>query len=196
MTVISQNPPRGTPALPTIGHGEAAIRNFLSAVKEIISVHERRSGNVKDSFVRVGELYDLGIITIKDGRVTVPISGYKSIEVSWIDDAAPLVAAGLNPRFVLVPYNAEVLAAYLLTNGGAGSCVVDIWRDTLTNFPPTSGDSITAASLPTISSGASYYDEALTGWTKNIVKNDIIGFNVDSTSTFETITAGLIIKET
>lgn len=73
-----------------------------------------------------------------------------------------------------------------------GSIVIDLWKDTYGNFPPTDADSITASAPPTLSSAVSSSDSTLTGWTTSVSAGDIIRFNVDSVSTVERVT--LILK--
>lgn len=75
----------------------------------------------------------------------------------------------------------------VLTAGGPGSCVVDIWKDSYANFPPTVGDSICGASKPTISASIKYEDSTLTGWTTSISPGDVLVFHLDSSSTFSSI---------
>lgn len=65
----------------------------------------------------------------------------------------------------------------------SGSIVIDIWKDTYANYPPTDADSITAAAPPTISSATKSEDTTLTGWTTTITAGDCLRFNVDSCST-------------
>lgn len=63
-----------------------------------------------------------------------------------------------------------------------GSIVIDIWKDTYANFPPTVADTITASAKPTLTSGTKASSTTLTGWTTAIAAGDIIYFNVDSVS--------------
>lgn len=62
----------------------------------------------------------------------------------------------------------------------AGSMVVDIWKNSYANYPPTDADSITGSSPPTLSSANKATSSTLTGWTTAINAGDILGFNVDS----------------
>ena len=73
----------------------------------------------------------------------------------------------------------------------SGSIVVDIWKDTYANFPPTDADTITASAPPTISSAQKSQDSTLTGWTKAISADDILAFKVDSCATIERVTISL-----
>jgi hypothetical protein len=62
----------------------------------------------------------------------------------------------------------------------AGSIVVDIWKNSYANYPPTDADSITGSAPPTLSSANKATSSTLTGWTTAIDAGDILGFNVDS----------------
>jgi len=78
----------------------------------------------------------------------------------------------------------------------SGSIVVDIWKDTYASFPPTDGDSITAAAPPTITTAQKSQDSTLTGWTKALSAGDILAFNVDSCATVERLTVILLVERT
>lgn len=67
-----------------------------------------------------------------------------------------------------------------------GSIVLDIWKDTYANYPPTVADTITASAKPTISSGVKSEDSTLAGWTTSFSAGDNFIFNVDSCTSIET----------
>lgn len=83
---------------------------------------------------------------------------------------------------VMVPFACTISQVTLLADQ-VGSIVLDIWKDTYANYPPTVADTITASAKPTIASGIKYQDSTLTGWTTAIAAGDILRFNVDSTAT-------------
>jgi len=76
-----------------------------------------------------------------------------------------------------------------------GSIVVDIWKDTYANFPPTNADSITASAVPTITTDDKSQDSTLTGWTTSISAGDWLRFNVDSVTDIERVTVSLHIEK-
>jgi hypothetical protein len=94
-----------------------------------------------------------------------------------------------------IPFDCEIQRVTLLADQ-VGSIVIDIWKDTYANFPPTSADSICGGNKPTISSAQKYQDSTLTGWTKTINAGDILAFNVDSVSTITRLTIALKVKKT
>lgn len=77
----------------------------------------------------------------------------------------------------------------------SGAIVVDVWKDTYANYPPTdSPDSITASAPITITaSGTKSEDATLTGWTKTGSAGDILKFNVDSCTTITKCTIALAL---
>jgi hypothetical protein len=93
---------------------------------------------------------------------------------------------------IRVPYSATISSVTMLADQ-VGSAVVDIWKDTYANFPPTVADSITAAAKPTIAADDQSVDSTLTGWTTAITANDCLRFNVDSCSTITRLTLILAV---
>lgn len=96
-----------------------------------------------------------------------------------IDGNGSVITTGVVGVGVTVPFNCTINSVTLLANA-TGSIVIDIWKDTYANFPPTVSDSICASAKPTISSGIKSEDTTLTGWTKTISAGDVLYFNVDS----------------
>lgn len=77
-------------------------------------------------------------------------------------------------------------------DGTTGSIVIDIWKDTYANFPPTVADSITASAKPTISSAVKGQSSTLTGWTTTISGGDSwLFFNIDSVTSLKLVSLNL-----
>ena len=94
-----------------------------------------------------------------------------------------------------VPFNCEITEWTLLADQ-TGSVVVDIWKDTYANYPPTVADTITGSAKPTISAGVKGQSSTLTGWTTTITAGDTLRFNVDSAATLTRVTLSLKVKRT
>lgn len=112
------------------------------------------------------------ITIIVDGAgsvLTTGVKGYKSFPVAGIITGVRLLA------------------------DQSGSIVMDIWKDTYANYPPTVADTITAAAKPTIVTALKSEDTTLTGWTKTIAAGDVFGFNIDSVTTIQRIVLELSI---
>ena len=93
-----------------------------------------------------------------------------------------------------IPFACAIEQVTLLADK-SGSIVIDIWKDTYANFPPTDGDSITAAAPPTITTAQKSQDSTLTGWTKAIAAGDILAFNVDSCTDITRVVLSLRVKK-
>ncbi len=77
------------------------------------------------------------------------------------------------------PYDMAITGVTVLADQ-SGSMVLDIWKDTYGNYPPTVLDTITASSLPTLSSALKYTDTTLTSWTTTVTAGDTFRFNISS----------------
>ena len=118
----------------------------------------------------------------------------QSAVVFIIDGGGAEIATG-EKGHIRMPFDGEILSASLLADQ-SGSIVVDIWKDTLANFPPTNADSITASAPPTLSTDTDSEDTTLTGWTKTFAEGDVLAFNVDSVTDIERVTLTLVIRRT
>ena len=113
---------------------------------------------------------------------------------TWVSSAA-IVAGSMPLVFVDCPAAGTIVGVKVVTTGGSGSCVVDIWKAPFASFPPVVGNSITASAKPTIAAGITYSDTTLTGWTTTINAGDILAFSLTSSSTFTGITIALEVQE-
>lgn len=111
-----------------------------------------------------------------------------------IDGAGSSISTGVK-GFVEVPFACTILAATLLADQ-SGSIVVDVWKDTYANYPPTDADTITSATPPTITTATKSQNSTLTAWTTAISAGDILGFNVDSCTTITRVTVSLKVRKT
>jgi hypothetical protein len=104
----------------------------------------------------------------------------------WVNSAFGVaVALPVNavPRVVGGPYN--IKRVVVLTEGGPGSCVINVWKANLSaHYPPLVTDDITGGANVVISSGTTHDDSTLTGWSTGVVTGDVFLFSLASTSTF------------
>ena len=94
---------------------------------------------------------------------------------------------------VHVPFACTITGAYALADQ-TGSLVVDVWKDTYANFPPTDADSITGSDPLTVSSTNKASDTTLSGWTTSIAAGDVLRFNIDSVTSISRVTVALRVK--
>lgn len=101
---------------------------------------------------------------------------------AWANtDGVALPANNVEIRF---PAACTIAGVYIDTNGGTGSCVIDIKK---------SESSICGSSKPTISSDTSYSDVTLTGWTISISAGDVLTLILESVSgAFEFISITIV----
>lgn len=77
-----------------------------------------------------------------------------------------------------VPFDLTVVAWRLV---GDGDVVIDLWKDSFANYPPTVADTVTGTEKPTLSGVTKNEDTNLTTWTDlTWTKGEIIRANVDS----------------
>jgi hypothetical protein len=110
-----------------------------------------------------------------------------------IDGGGSAVTTGAKKAVVRFPWAGTITKATVLADQ-SGSVVLDVWKDTYANFPPTVADTITASAKPTLSSATKAEDSTLTGWTTSISAGDVLKVNVDSASTLTHVT--LILEVT
>lgn len=92
-----------------------------------------------------------------------------------------------------VPFACTITGIFLFADA-TGSIVIDLWKDTYANYPPTVADTITASAKPTLSSASKATDTTLTGWTTSVAAGDIIRVNVDSATTVTRFTLAIRVK--
>ena len=132
-------------------------------------------------------------VTIAQLMAWAPNLQRRSVQLI-IDGGGATITTGVK-GYITVPFTGTITRAALLADQ-TGSIVVDIWKDTYTNFPPVNADSITASATPTISAALKSEDSTLTGWTTAVTAGDILGFNVDSVTTLQRVTVELDITAT
>lgn len=146
-------------------------------------------------------------ITGTSGRITVTngdgVSGNPTIDIGAslftdvrqfvIDGGGSAITTGVKGD-IEFPYACTITAVRLFADQ-VGSIVVDLWKDSYANYPPTVGDSITASAKPTLSSAIKSQDTTLTGWTTSISAGDTIRINVDSATTVTRVTVSISVTK-
>lgn len=132
--------------------------------------------------------------SITDGDISTSADVLKAGVGFVIDGGGAEISTGI-AGWVEVPYNCTITACRMLADQ-TGSIVVDIWKDSYANYPPTDADSITASAVPTISSAIKDEDTSLAGWTTSISAGDILYFNVDSVTTITKCLITLTVRKT
>lgn len=107
----------------------------------------------------------------------------------WNSTSGPVQTAMSVPQDVLIPSACTLLEVYILTQGGSGSCAVNLWKANLSNhFPPTVTDDITGGTSPAIASSSTpYANSTLSGWTKSLALGDVIRCTLASNTGFTSV---------
>lgn len=127
------------------------------------------------------------------GNFTTPAGSSQKYMVGiTIDGGGSVLTTGVK-GYKSIPVSGTITRARLLADQ-TGSIVIDVWKDTFANYPPTNADSITAAAPPTISASNKSDDTTLTGWTTSVTAGDVLGFNIDSVATITRITLEIEIQ--
>jgi hypothetical protein len=92
-----------------------------------------------------------------------------------------LTSGATQTTYFTVPFACTITAWNITVD--TGTITFDIWKVATGTAIPTSGNSITAAALPAISSGTAVHSTTLSGWTTSVAANDIIGVNINTVAT-------------
>ena len=111
-----------------------------------------------------------------------------------IDGGGVTITTGIKGD-IEIPFDCTITRVTALADQ-SGSIVVDIWKDTYANFPPTDADSITASAPVTISAATKSQDATLTGWTVSLTRGDVLRYNVDSITSIQRVTISLQVTRT
>jgi hypothetical protein len=110
----------------------------------------------------------------------------------WVYQNGAVLTTGIKAD-LMAPFSCTITKVTLLADQN-GNVVVDIWKDTFANYPPTVADTITGGAKPTLSGANKYQDGVLTGWNTTINAGDILRFNFDSASVITRLAIGLDVR--
>lgn len=129
------------------------------------------------------------------GVTNLGLDNTKLATISFIiDGGGSAITTGIKGDLE-IPFACTINRATVLADQ-SGSIVVDIWKDSYANYPPTVADTITASAKPTLSSAAKSQDATLTGWATAIVAGSTLRFNVDSVATVTRVLISLKVTKT
>lgn len=159
------------------GSGTAALADLTSFARTVLDDANAATARTTLGVGAIGTLASLaiGIPFIIDGGGSAITTGVKGD--------------------IEIPFAGTITVNRLFADQ-TGSIVIDLWKDTYANFPPTVADTITASAKPTLSSAQKSEDSTLTGWTTSVTAGDIIRVNVDSITTCTRVTLSLTLTRT
>lgn len=136
-----------------------------------------------------------GQYLVSTGALTAPQWKDQSLSLTYVIDGGGVALSTGVKGDLEVPFACTINQWTLLADQ-SGSVVVDIWKDTYANYPPTVADTITGSAKPTISTAVKGQSSTLTGWTTSIAEGDTLRFNVDSATTITRVTLSLKVTRT
>lgn len=209
----------GTWATPA-GAGDALTTNPLSQFAattslQLLGVISDETGSgalvfatsptiVTPTIAKVANLTGNGFVKTSGGDGTLSIDTATYITTTTgvigitIDGGGVAITTGVK-GFIAVEKACTIVGWRLLsTDAGAtaGAIVIDVWKDTYANYPPTVADTIAASAKPTLSGVNKNVDTTLTGWGTSLAAGDILGFNVDSATTVTKVLLELKVTAT
>lgn len=124
------------------------------------------------------------------GQITAAANGSASSVfqkgATWVNTGGA-VTVPTNDLVVTLPRACTLTSVTILTVGGPGSCSVDIWKSTFAAFPPTIAGTIAGGTIPAITSGLTYFNNTLSGWTTSFSSGDVLLLHLTSSSTFTAV---------
>lgn len=108
-----------------------------------------------------------------------------------IDGGGSTITTGDKDGEWMAPVAGVITRVTLLSSDSghtSGSIVIGLRKDTYSNFPANSSDSIVASAPPTISSAIKSQDSTLTGWTTSFSAGDIFNITVTSVTSLKHVT--------
>lgn len=134
---------------------------------------------------------DRAIISLSDaGGSSGATSNQNKRAISVVFDGGGSAITTGSQVDVCVPYSGTITGWQIVNSGGgATTAVLDVWKDTYANWPPTVADTIAGTEKPTLTVfSAKAEDLTLTTWTTTVTAGDWLRINVDSgTSTKVTL---------
>ena len=162
---------------------------LTQATNKLLGRTTAGTGATEEISVGTGLSLSAGTLSATGGGSSTAAVGYT------INGGGSTITTGVAGNGVSIPFNATITAVRLQANT-TGSIIIDIWKDTYANYPPTVADSICASAKPTISSAVKSEDTTLTGWTTSITAGDILYFNVDSVASIANVVLTLTVTKT
>ena len=108
------------------------------------------------------------------------------------DPIGPVLSTGVK-AFLEIPFACNVTGWTILADV-VGSIVLDVWKDTFANFPPTVADTIAGSEKPTLSAAQKNQDLSLGTWTTLVAAGSILAINIDSCSSIKKVALSLRLE--
>ena len=115
----------------------------------------------------------------------------KQEHIQFIIDGGGVVLSTGSKGNIIVPFDCTITGWQVLADV-SGSVVVDLRKGTYSGFPTVA--SIAGTEKPTLTAEQKNQDIDLDTWSINLLKGDILDYNVESATTVKRITVNLIVE--
>ena len=194
------------------GSGESAI-SIARTGTTVDSITTKGDIIIADNYIELGEMSlpsnpasNEGRLYVKDVSSTTSLMFLDSAGIETnltvgavipfvIDGGGSVIASTEIKGEVEVPFDCTI-KSWRIFSQTSGSVVIDIWKDTFANYPPTVADTITASDKPTLSSGQKAENTNPSTWDITLSKGDILTYYVDSATTVTRVLVSLLVDRT
>lgn len=156
ITLKKSSVPGKVPVVEDLEYGELAL-NYADG-----ALYYKSSTNTIENLVQGG---------------TTSITGSFGIT---IDGGGSPVTTGVK-GYISIPYNCTITGWDIVADV-SGSIVVDLWKSTYDNYPPTLSNTIAGTEKPSLVNSIKNKDQTLTSWTTTVSAGDVVAFYVESAS--------------
>ena len=161
----------------------STILGYTPMTNPMTNIGDIVIGSTSGSPIRLAAGTNGQVLSLSSGSPTWSTS--KGAFGVTFDGQGGIVSVG-KTDWVFIPYNCTI-TGWVITGDQVGSCVIDIWKDTYANFPPTAADSIAGSEKPTLASARTNRDLSLSPPWAAVTAGDCIMFYVESCSTLTKI---------
>lgn len=111
----------------------------------------------------------------------------------WVTPGGGLILVPVNSVEVFINGPCTIQAVRVATKGGTGSCRLTFWRSNFISghYPPIVTDDLTGGNDVIITSGTTYADATLTGWSTSLATDDCILIGLPSCANFTSVAVAL-----
>jgi hypothetical protein len=167
----------------TDANGNTELANAL----QVMVISGTLNGNYK-TYV----LTSLDPVTIGSSAIIWQALNFPSSAIEFVMDGGGIAIQSGYRGIIEVPFDCLITRSTLLADV-VGNIQIDIRKTTYAGFPPAPANSIVASDPPTLAAQQSAQDTALTGWTLQLCKGDLLAFYVLGVVTVNVATLSLLV---
>lgn len=187
---------------------KTAINNDLTALKAITYITKTASATTSGE-IALDTLGGPGLLKVAaDGTLSIALAADLPAHTSTVaftmqfsissGDPATSITTGQKPDAeICIPAGCTITDYSFVgtpkTGQTSGTATLSLWVDSHTNYPPTSGDKITASAPLTITTSVKNVTNSRTGWTNTLLASNFIRPNVESNDNFASLRATLFL---